>query len=89
MSIIAEKLSIIGVLIFLFIMNKPIDKQQDAGMSYYNMLMSKHHIVFQSLNMTQVAIAIKFSQWENDISSRKIEKDHGKKGVARKSQNGC
>ena len=32
LSIIAELLSIRGVLIFLFITNKPIDKQQDAGM---------------------------------------------------------
>ena len=47
-----------------------------------------NHIVFQSPNMTQVTIAVKVSQWENDISSTKIEKDHGKKGFARKSQNG-
>ena len=48
-----------------------------------------NQIVFQSPNMTQVTIAIKVSQCENDTSSRKIKKDHGKKGVARKSQNGC
>ena len=30
MSIIAELLSIGGILVFLFIMNKPIDKHQDA-----------------------------------------------------------
>ena len=31
-SIITELLSIRGVLIFLFIMNKPTDKHRDAGM---------------------------------------------------------
>ena len=47
-----------------------------------------NHIVCQSPNMTQVAIAIKVSQSENDISSRKIKNDHGKNNVARKGQNG-
>ena len=45
-------------------------------------------IVFQSPNMMQVTIAIKVSQWEKEISSGKIKRDHIKKGIARKSQNG-
>ena len=45
-----------------------------------------NHIVFQSLNMTQVTIAIKVSQWENDISSRKIKKDHRKKELLEKTK---
>ena len=43
-----------------------------------------NHIVIQSPNMTQVTIAIKVSQWENDISSRKRKKDQGKKALLEK-----
>lgn len=32
--IIAELLSIRGILVFLFIINKPVDKHQDAEMFY-------------------------------------------------------
>ena len=39
--------------------------------------------------MTQVTFAIKITQWENDISSRKIKKTTEKIGVAQKTQNGC
>ena len=41
LSIIAELLSIRGVLMFLFIMNKPIDKHQDAGMFCWSNCFSK------------------------------------------------
>ena len=34
--------------------------------------------------MTQVKSAIKVSQWENDISSRKGKKEHGKKALPKK-----
>ena len=31
--------------------------------------------------MTQVTSAVKISQWENEISSSKKKKDHGKKAL--------
>ena len=43
-----------------------------------------NEIVFKSPNMTQVTIAIKISQLENDISSRKRQKQYRKKVLLEK-----
>ena len=58
LSIIAELVSVRRILVFLFIMNEPIDEHQNAEM----LKCFVNQIVFQSPNITQVTSAIKFSQ---------------------------
>ena len=62
---------------FYFIMKKPIDNTKMLK-SFVN------EIVFKSPNMTQVTIAIKISQLENDISARKRQKQYSKKVLLEK-----
>ena len=46
-------------------------------------------IVFQSLNITQVTIAIKVNQWENDISSKKKKKTTEKMAAKKLNREHC
>ena len=76
-----------GILVFLFIVNEPIDKQQDVD-----------QVIFHCPNMKvysktypaifgddgKVASAIKVNQWENDISSIKKQNVTEKRHYSKK-----
>ena len=91
LSIIAELLSIRGILTFSFIMNEPIDKHQKQPSRGVlrkrcceNMQQIYRRIPMPKCDLNKVASAIKVSQRKNGISPWKRIKECRKKALLKK-----